>query len=107
MHGSLPKIDFNLLNSGPSKSPQIVSNGSFGLIIGIWVTVGSGTFALSRDFSKKKFKNDNFKSYKILKISSRPIKEGCVVAMVVVSIPTHAEFGPNEHREDAAREDAV
>lgn len=50
---SLPKIDFNLLNSGPSKSPQMVSNGSFGDIIGIWVTVGSGTFALSRDFSTK------------------------------------------------------
>jgi len=87
------------LNSGPSKSPQIVSNGSFGLIIGIWVTVGSGTFALSRDFSKKKkFKNDNFKSYYI---SSRPIKEGCVDALVAISIPTHAEFGPNAHREDA------
>jgi len=31
-----------------------VSNGSFGDIIGIWVTVGSGTLALSGDFSTKK-----------------------------------------------------
>ena len=27
------------------------------------------------------------------------IKVGCVFPMVVVSIPPHAEFGPNDHRE--------
>ena len=26
---------------------------------------------------------------------------GCVFPMVIVSIPAHAEFGPNDHREDA------
>ena len=28
-------------------------------------------------------------------------KVGCVVVMVVVSILPHAEFGPNDHRQDA------
>ena len=28
-------------------------------------------------------------------------KVGCVFPMVVVSIPPHAEFGPNDHQEDA------
>ena len=28
-------------------------------------------------------------------------KVGCVFPMVAVSIPPHAEFGPNDHREDA------
>ena len=29
-------------------------------------------------------------------------KVGCVFPMVVVSILLHAEFGPNDHREDAS-----
>ena len=28
-------------------------------------------------------------------------KVGCVFSMVIVSILPHAEFGPNDHREDA------
>ena len=63
--GSRPKIDFNLLNSGPSKSPHIVSKGSFGDIIGISVTVGSGTFALFQGFQVKIF--DSEKIVKIIR----------------------------------------
>ena len=57
VRGTRPKIDFNLLNSGPSKSPHIESKGSFGDILGISVTVGSGTFALYQGFL---FKIENF-----------------------------------------------
>ena len=35
------------------------------------------------------------------RIRSETSKLGCVILMVVVSILPHAEFGANEHREDA------
>ena len=38
-----------------------------------------------------------FKNYR-LKLK---IKVGCIYPMVVVSILPHAEFGPNEHQEEA------
>ena len=39
------------------------------------------------------------KGFKLRKSASA--KVGCVFPMVVVSILPHAEFGPNDHREDA------
>ena len=60
---------------------------------------------LTATYMSEKIKNDTNQDLNELFVQNGNIvsttKVGCVYAMVIVSILPHAEFGPNDHREDA------
>jgi len=81
--------------------------GSFGKKWGLFQKIGTFAFSPDRAFPKNRDFHRNSLHMRV-PILSKPVylayepnKVGCIFPMVVISILLHAEFGPNDHREEA------